>query len=109
MATTQTTATRRRKTVAETNGKVKAITVRKVRLVLPSKVPFGSMRGLLKDDGTVGDVVGFLEAVLGEEQMEKVWAIDLDLSKGSLLDQTREVLDELADKVAGELGLALGE
>jgi hypothetical protein len=107
MTTTKTGASLSGGASARSNGKVKTVTVRGIKLVLPAKVSFGSMRHLLKDDGTVGDVMGFLEAVLGDEQMQKVWAIDLD--SDDLLEETRKVIDELGGKVAGKLGLTLGE
>lgn len=96
-------------TAASRNGKSRTITVRGLRLTIPPAVPLSTFRAAFKDEATNEDVVRFLNSVLGEAQMDKVWELDLSLKDGPIPDQVNAILTELADKVQKALGLELGE
>lgn len=94
---------------SELNGKLKTITFRGVKLNLPSKAPFRLMyhfkAGL---EMSADDLVQALDTVLGD-QMEKVWAIELDLKKEGGVRGLAALLNELAGEVFDAYDLTPGE
>lgn len=88
---------------SEVNGKVKTVTVRGVKLTLPKTVPFRIARHLDNEEP-----FQYLEEVLGVQEIEKLWAIDLPTNKpmrAALVD----LLTEAVGKVNDELGITSGE
>lgn len=67
-------------------------------LKLPAKLPFKVLRHLGSGAGAE-DVVGVLTAIVGDEQMDKVWDLDLDLDRGQ----------DLVGAVLEQYGLTTGE
>jgi hypothetical protein len=92
---------------AEVNGRVRTIKVRGVELELPKKVPFRVMQYLARGEAAdAQDVVAVLETILGP-QMEKVWDIDVDMSKGA--GALGDLLNDVTTKLFDAYGLTVGE
>lgn len=66
-------------------------------LTLPAKLPFAVVRYVNADTGSM-DIGKVLDAVLGEEQAEKVWDLDLDIDAGTAL------VDEIIRKYGVDTG-----
>jgi hypothetical protein len=81
--------------IAETNGRreLKSEHLEFV-LELPAKVPFVVIRYTSNDN-----IAGALEAILGSEQMERVWDADLDIEQGR----------ELVEQIFSEYDLTAGK
>lgn len=96
MADAKKPAVARSKAAAARAEKTTGRTVTKhgLTLKLPAKLPFNVARWLREDD-----VVGALEAIIGPEQLEKVWAANLDVDQGG----------ELLDAILGQYGVSEGE
>lgn len=71
--------------------KTRTIESNGLTLTLPAKLPFRVLRHLRTSEGGVDGPLGFLEDLLGEEQMEQVWALDIDVDEGVALVQ--QILD----------------
>ena len=83
-------------TTASSEGRGKIVKTHGLTLKLPAKLPFETVRFIKGDDI---DIAGFLGAVLGEEQVSKVWASGLDIDQGT----------ELVEAVLEKYGLDAGE
>lgn len=83
-------------TTASGEGRGKVVKAHGLTLKLPAKLPFATVRFIKGDDI---DIAGFLGAVLGEEQVDKVWAAGLDMDQGT----------ELVETVLEKYGLDAGE
>lgn len=79
---------------AKTGGKT--LKVKDLTLRLPAKLPFVTVK-YVKEDSV--DVPNLLEAILGEEQADKVWALGLDVDEGG----------ELVDKIVSKYGVDTGK
>lgn len=79
---------------AKTGGKT--LKVKDLTLKLPAKLPFVTVK-YVKEDSV--DVPNLLEAILGEEQADKVWALGLDVDEGG----------ELVDKIVSKYGVDTGK
>ena len=79
---------------AKTGGKT--LKVKDLTLRLPAKLPFVTVK-YVKEDSV--DVPNLLEAILGEEQADKVWALGLDVDEGG----------ELVDKIVSKYGVDMGK
>lgn len=85
---------------AETNGKVRELTFEGLKLKLPERLPFRSLRYVSSgEDAGPAEIVGLLTSILGEEQMEKVWALDIDIDRGG----------DLLTEVTEAMGMSPGE
>lgn len=80
---------------AAATNKGKTLKVKDLALKLPPKLPFTTTR-YVKGDSV--DVAGLLEAILGEEQTNKVWDLGLDMDEGS------ELVDEIISKYGATTG-----
>lgn len=67
-------------------------------LTLPAKLPFAVVRYVDADSGSM-DIANVLDALLGEEQAEKVWGLGLDIDQGT----------ELVDQIIGKYGVDQGK
>ena len=67
-------------------------------LKLPAKLPFRVLRHMNENAG-IQEALRFIEDVLGEEQMEAVWNLDIDIDRGS----------ELVEEILGAYGMAPGD
>ena len=74
----------------------KSLKVKDLTLRLPAKLPFVTVK-YVKEDSV--DVPNLLEAILGEEQADKVWALGLDVDEGG----------ELVDKIVSKYGVDTGK
>lgn len=84
----------------ETNGQPKTLKFEGLELVLPDKIPFKILKYLGQgDEAGPEEVVGILNTMLGPEQMEQVWNLDIDVSRGR----------ELVEEVLESLGMQAGE
>ncbi len=98
MATAKKAAPRtKRGAAARSEDKPKTIKFEGLALTLPAKLPFRVLRHT-REEGISG-VVSFVEDVLGDEQMEKVWALDIDIERGG----------ELMEEILGCYGMDAGE
>lgn len=70
---------------AEITGEDKTVEFEGLTLTLPAKLPFNLLRDIraARNDGSVA--VSILEQLLGEEQLEQVWALNLDMDQGLAL------------------------
>lgn len=82
---------------AENGSAPKTLEFEGLKLTLPAKMPFRVLRHA-REDG-IAAAVGVLESLLGPEQIEQVWELDIDVERG----------EELVDLVLAEYGLSLGE
>lgn len=73
-----------------------------MEFTLPKTVPLRVAK--LYDDG---EIMGYLEAVLGDEQMEKLWA--MELPTGKMGTELEKLLVEVVKKTDEKLGIGLGE
>ena len=108
MASTSSTASRQKRgAVARSsqNGHFKTIKFKGLTLGLPAKTKLRLLKRLTSND--TDELVEALEQLLGEEQMEQVWDIDVDVSKG--LDPLADLILELANKVFEGYGTSAGE
>lgn len=87
---------------AASNGNGRSFEVRGVEFTLPKTVPLRVAK--LYDDG---EIMGYLEAVLGDEQMEKLWA--MELPTGKMGTELEKLLVEVVKKTDEKLGIGLGE
>lgn len=78
---------------AKTGGKT--LKVKDLTLRLPAKLPFVTVK-YVKEDSV--DVPNLLEAILGEEQADKVWALGLDVDEGAAL------VDQIVSKYGVDTG-----
>ena len=78
---------------AKTGGKT--LKVKDLTLRLPAKLPFVTVK-YVKEDSV--DVPNLLEASLGEEQADKVWALGLDVDEGAAL------VDQIVSKYGVDTG-----
>jgi len=77
-------------------AKGKSVRVKDLTLKLPAKLPFVTVRYISE---TNVEVAPLLEAILGDEQAEKVWALDLDVEEGAAL----------VDDIIGQYGVDTGK
>lgn len=82
---------------AEANGEAKHLKFEGLELTMPPKLPFRVLRHA-REDGLAA-TVGILETILGEEQLEQIWALDIDIARG----------EELVEQILDAYGLSLGE
>jgi hypothetical protein len=83
-------------TTAASESRGKVVKAHGLTLKLPAKLPFTTVKFVKGDDI---DIAGFLAAVLGEEQVNKVWDAGLDMDQGT----------ELVEAVLAKYGLDAGE
>lgn len=83
-------------TTASSENRGKVVKSHGLTIKLPAKLPFTTVRFVNGDDI---DIAGFLGAVLGEEQLNKVWDAGLDMDQGT----------ELVEAVLAKYGLDAGE
>lgn len=81
---------------SEVNGHRPTVEFEGLTLTLPAKIPFRVVRYMR--GGNVEDVAGMLGVLLGEEQLEKVWALDIDIDRGG------ELVDEVMDAMGSDTG-----
>jgi hypothetical protein len=81
---------------ASSEGRGKIVKAHGLTLKLPAKLPFETVRFIKGDDI---DIAGFLGAVLGEDQVLKVWESGLDIDQGT----------QLVEAVLEKYGLDAGE
>jgi hypothetical protein len=81
---------------AASETKAKSIKVKNLTLKLPPSLPFVTIRYVTNDDI---DMVGFLNSILGDEQLEKVWEAGLSMDEGT----------ELVEAILKKYGLGTGE
>ena len=79
-------------------AKGKSVKVKDLTLKLPAKLPFVTVRYVYVSENNV-DVAPLLEAILGPEQAEKVWALGLDVDEGAAL----------VDEIIGKYGVDTGK
>lgn len=97
MSTSNKAASRSRGAAARAEGpKTRTITVAATKFKVPAKAPFEMVRYMRGDNI---DVVGVLEVVLGEEQLQKVWDLGLDLEQGR----------DLCSEILKNYGVTTGE
>lgn len=72
---------------SETSPKPKTIKFEGLTLTLPAKMPFNVLRYSGQNEGA--QVIGVLTELLGDDQLEQVWALQLDVDRG------KELVDEL--------------
>jgi hypothetical protein len=84
---------------AQSEDEAKVLEVEGLKLDLPARLPFKSLRNFRSSLNNIEGAIGFLEDVLGPEQMENVWDLDLDVDRGL----------ELTEKVLGVYGLTEGD
>jgi hypothetical protein len=77
-------------------AKGKSVKVKDLTLKLPAKLPFVTVRYVSENNV---DVAPLLEAILGPEQAEKVWALGLDVDEGAAL----------VDEIIGKYGVDTGK
>jgi hypothetical protein len=98
---------------SRSNGgqKAKTVTVRGVKLKVPATVKFRLLKDMVaaRQTGLIDPVVDGLELILGEEEMEKVWDIDIAPGADGLQAAFGELLDEVSEKVLGAYGTKPGE
>lgn len=87
------------------NGTLKTIKFRDLKLKLPRKTKLRFIRQL--QAGENEQVVAALVTLLGEEQMDQVWDLDVDISDG--MQNLVGVVDELVVAVLGAYNINLGE
>lgn len=75
---------------AETNGKPRSFQFKGLKLKLPAKIPFETLR-YISEDAEPRDLIRALETIIGAEQMEEIWALRLDVDEGT--DLTKKVLE----------------
>ena len=73
----------------------KTLKVKDLTLRLPAKLPFVTVK-YVKEDSV--DVPNLLEAILGEEQADKVWDLGLDVDEGAAL------VDQIVSKYGVDTG-----
>lgn len=100
MAATKTaTKTRKLRPQTEVNGKPKTVTFQGTKLSVPSKLPFRVLKYITAaSEGSGQDYIAALELILGAEQMEKIWDLDVDMTKGGP-SALADLLVELTDQV----------
>lgn len=83
---------------AEVNGKDRTLRAHGLELTLPAKLPFAALR-YMSDNPGGAEVVGLLEVLLGPEQLDAVWKLDLDIDQGT----------ELVEQITNLYGTNMGE
>jgi len=68
---------------AEKSDEQRTLEFEGLTLILPPKLPFRVLKHI-RAGGVEGDVA-FLEEVMGPEQMEKIWDLDIDVDRGQEL------------------------
>lgn len=96
---------------SELNGRAPRVTFHKLKLDLPPVLPFRVAQYLSAGNDVTGEqVVALLETVLGEKQMEKVWAVDIDVSKAAGgLGAVGKALNGLLEDIIEAYGVTAGE
>lgn len=89
---------------AEGTKKSRTVEVRGTKFALPSELPFEILR-YMSDDPSPQDIVRTLELILGPEQMETWWGLELGLEEGS--EVMRQML-ELMGLTPGESPASAG-
>lgn len=106
MTTTKTGARSRAPvTRPETNGTFKTVAFKGLKLKLPKHTKLRFLKQL--QSGEDQEVLDALTALLGEEQMERVWDLDVDISGG--MGVLVEVVADLVKTVLGAYNIDLGE
>lgn len=77
-------------------AKGKSLKVKDLTLKLPAKLPFATVRYVSESNV---DVAPLLDAILGKDQAEKVWALGLDVDEGAAL----------VDDIIGKYGVDTGK
>lgn len=66
---------------------------------IPAKLPFRVLRFLRSSDPGPESIVGLVDTILGEEQAETLWGLDIDMEQGK----------EFVQNLAAQYGLTPGE
>lgn len=83
---------------AEVADEPRTLEAHGLTLTLPPRLPFEVLR-YMSDEPGAADVVGILRVVLGAEQLDKVWALGLDVDEGT----------QLVEDITGLYGSSVGE
>jgi hypothetical protein len=91
-------ASSRKRGGAAARSKVRKLEFEGLTLKLPAKMPFRVLRHF-SDDMGISQIIAVLRDVLGDEQMESVWELDIDIDRGT----------QLMDEIFGVYGMGTGE
>lgn len=84
---------------AEANGEAPSVEFHGLTIELPAKMPFNVLRHIESGQNEGAQALGILRELIGAEQLDAVFALNLDIEQGM----------ELLKLCSGQYGTSLGE